>query len=248
MILLPLLSLLSFPSVGFACSCFGPGSFCETLDPPQPEPQWWTPDAVVLGVKVGAEAHGMDVRVLQVFSGSAQADDTLRVWGDTGLLCRMYADSWEIGDTVVWGFRYTDQMGGTIEQPGDFLISICGTYWLEYEQGIVSGPIVSEDPTSMTIDEFMLLVDGCLTTSLAEMTSEAGAMITVADGILEVSTSGHWADLKYVRVSDLSGRLVAADRFTGPRGSLPMHGVSSAVFVVEVADGRRSVVRRVLQE
>ena len=125
-----------------ACSCFGPQTFCGTLDPPyEPpmDPAWWIPDAIVLGVKVASVAHGMDVELVTVFAGEAQVGDTVRVWGDTGLLCRMYADSWGVGDTVVWGLRWTDMAGGPLEQEGDYLISVCGTYWLEYQNG--SSPV-----------------------------------------------------------------------------------------------------------
>ncbi len=86
-----LVSML-FHSGAQACSCFGPQSFCGTLDPPYEQPEWWIPDAVVLGVKLSSMAHGMDVLILNSFSGELHPGDTVTVWGDTGNLCRWYAD------------------------------------------------------------------------------------------------------------------------------------------------------------
>lgn len=57
----------------------------------------------------------------------------------------MYCDTWEVGDTVMQGFRIADQLGGALEQPDDYLISVCGTYWLDYTAGVVSGPIITEN-------------------------------------------------------------------------------------------------------
>lgn len=172
-ILLSLLVAVLSPQVSDACSCFGPPTFCGTLFPVGPNPEWWTPDAVILGVKLGEYQHGMDVKVVQAFSGALVAGDSVRVWGDCGLLCRHYPSTWADGDTVVWALRFTDLSGnfgcGTnYEQAGEYMISVCGTYWLEYDQGIVTGPITTETVQSMTLIEFIQTIEGCVSTGLGE--------------------------------------------------------------------------------
>lgn len=122
------------PFTSQACDCAMelPSTLCETLDP-----DWAEPDVVVLGVKVEEVYYGMRVRLLQVFDGNVTEGDTITVWGDNGALCRWYVGTWAVGDTVVWALHNTDFLGNEItagfppdlEQPGDYHISACGTYW-----------------------------------------------------------------------------------------------------------------------
>lgn len=97
--LLFLFLLVTLPSLkSTACSCFGPPTFCGPRWITLSQPGVVDPDAVVLGVKVGVLAHGRRAHILQVFSGPVQVDDTLRVWGDTGLpaACTATPGRWAI--------------------------------------------------------------------------------------------------------------------------------------------------------
>lgn len=242
--LLFLFLLVTLPSLkSTACSCFGPPTFCGTLDPPYPNPEWWIPDAVVLGVKVGVLAHGMDVRILQVFSGPVQVDDTLRVWGDTGLLCRMYCDTWEVGDTVIWGFRITDQLGGALEQPDDYLISVCGTYWLDYTAGVVSGPIITENGETMTLAEFETLVNGCLSTGIPEEQPADVLTVRYEGGVPMISMSGVQGQAQ-LGVWDACGRCVIRRRWDGM--PIALEGLGSGAYLVRVEQELRQVQRKVI--
>jgi hypothetical protein len=160
----------------------------------------------------------------------------------------MYADSWEVGDTVVWGFRFTDQLGGAMEQPGDYLISICGTYWLEFENGMVSGPIVSEEPTSIPLEDFATLVDGCLTTGIGAVQAEQGLVAQYIDGAIRIRTTGAWAAAKELVITDARGRSLVSEQLTGDQRAIPWQRGSPAVLVVLLSDGRRTVVQKVLVE
>lgn len=242
--LLFLFLVVTLPSLkGTACSCFGPPTFCGTLDPPHPNPEWWIPDVVVLGVKVGTIAHGMDVHLLQVFSGQVQVDDTLRVWGDTGLLCRMYADTWEVGDTVIWGFRITDQLGGALEQPEDYLISVCGTYWLDYNAGNVSGPIITENGETMTLGEFENLVNGCLSTGIPEVGPDNELTVRY-EGDVPVLAMGDMQGRAQLGVWDASGQCVLAKAWDGMPQALA--GFGSGTYLVCVEQDVRQVQRKVI--
>lgn len=242
-----LLLTAAVPFRGLACSCFGPSTFCATLNAPT-NPEWWMPDAIVLGVKMASVAHGMDVLVLQGYLGGPQTDDVVRVWGDTGLLCRMYADSWDVGDTVVWALRFTDQLGGAMEQPGDHVISVCGVYWLDYAHGMVSGPIFTEGQNEhVPISEFGALVDGCLSTGVEEEEASEISVRCTGDRLF-ISTSGAWSGEKEVRIIDPAGRMLHEARFCDAQATLPLRRRSHGLLLVRVADGQRSVTRRVLVE
>ena len=242
--LLFLFLLVTLPSLkSTACSCFGPPTFCGTLDPPYPNPEWWIPDVVVLGVKLGVLAHGMDVHILQSFSGPVQVDDTIRVWGDTGLLCRMYCDAWEVGDTVIWGFRITDQLGGTLEQSDDYLISVCGTYWLDYTAGVVSGPIISEGIDTMTLTEFGTLVNGCLSTGIQEEHSADVLTVRYKGGVPVIALSGVQGQAQ-LDVWDASGRCVHSQGWDGMQ--MPLEGLGTGAYLVRVEQDVRQVRQKVL--
>lgn len=222
-------------SCAIACSCFGPTSFCATLNPPFPNPEWWIPESIVLGVKLGDYQHGMDVKVIQAFTGSLQVDDTVRVWGDCGLLCRHYPSTWAVGDTVVWGFRITDLAGNSLcgtsyEQPTDHMISICGIYYLDYANGSVTGPITSETIETMTLVQLAALVEDCLTTGSAELPASTGPVLWY-DGDVPVIEWSRCPGVVDMRIVDMRGAMLRRERWTGT--VLRMDGLGSGIYFLE---------------
>jgi hypothetical protein len=207
------------PQASMACSCFGPPTFCGTLFPIGPNPEWWEPDAVILAVKLSDYQHGMDVKVVQSFDGVLAVDDTVRVWGDCGLLCRHYPSTWAVGDTVVWALRITDLAGNSMcgtnyEQAGDYMISVCGTYWLEYDQGMVTGPITTETVQSMTLVEFIQTIEGCGSTGWGEQLSEDDLTIQYEGTTLVIAMSAAGQPMD-VLLYNARGQVVLARNWNG---------------------------------
>lgn len=158
-----------------ACDCYGPPTFCGVQAPPPPFWEYTPPDHIIMGVKLGESDHGMDVQVLQSFSGDVVPTDTIRVWGDCGVLCRVFVDTWSDGDTLILGIHDVDFLGNaacgtSLEQSGDYMIAICGRNWLNYTNGMVVGPITTETEESMTLAEFQATLSACLagTTGIQE--------------------------------------------------------------------------------
>ncbi len=227
----------------FACSCFGPETFCATLDPPYEQPEWWIPDAIVLGVKVAQEAHGLDVQVIESLSGSPQEGDILRVWGDCGLLCRVYPDAWEIGDTMIWALRHTDLMGnglcGTqLEQEGDWMISICGTYYLDYSNDVVTGPI-AEGVNTLPYHDFLQFMNSCLATSLPESHLEIPVQVGIDGAQLSILIDGPIDGLEY-ELFEASGRLIGAAQILSDRTAIPIDALCAGAYLIRLSDGLRS--------
>jgi hypothetical protein len=240
-------ALFALASLGsaHACSCFGPQTFCGTLDPPYPEPEWWIPDAIVLGVKTASIAHGMDILVVQSYSGEAHPDDVIRVWGDNGLLCRWYADSWNIGDTVLWALRWTDFAGGGLEQEGDYIISICGIYALSYANGSVTGPLTEEGvEETMSLSEFETLVDGCLTTGITQHTVSPSFELRPALNGVSIITDGGWAVDARLDVFDACGRLQASLALPNNASAVLSEPLSVGAYVFRMRDAQHQAVRR----
>ncbi len=140
--------LLSFTAYG--CSCGGPETFCETLDF-QPI-EYITVKAVMLD----AVDHGMDVKIISLYNGELPMD-TIRVWGDNGILCRVYTDRFEIKDTIIMKL-YTineifDEFNGIGEKVGDYELSICGLHYLWVRDNKVLGKITAQTQ-EMELDQF----------------------------------------------------------------------------------------------
>jgi len=234
----------------FACSCFGPSTVCGTLDPPYPNPEWWIPDVIILGVKQANIAHGMDVKVLEVFSGAQHVheEQVIRVWGDCGFACRVYPDTWAVGDTVVWSFQFTDLSGNSLcpgdalETEGEFMISVCGIYWLTYDHGTVSGPITAESEQSMSIADFREQVTTCLSTGISERATTDPLEVRYSDGQVWLSLGAPYSvDLA---VMDAMGRTCLLERWNGTKRSLD--GFAHGTYIVQVSDGDRRWRRKVV--
>lgn len=233
-------TLLTVPGLSMACECAMeiPPTFCETVDP-----DWNEPHTVVLGVKLNEVYYGMRVKVLQVFNGNAVEGDTITVWGDNGALCRWYVGTWDDGDTAVWGFHETDFLGNWItagfppdlEQPGDYHISNCGTYWLPYAHGMITGA-VAPGITSISVAAFWPAMAGCVGTGVEELNGVDP--LVVREGV-----GGPWLSLatsQRVRliVSDAAGRATIDQAWDGM--PLQLRGLAAGTYVVQVrSEGSR---------
>jgi hypothetical protein len=115
--LLAALVTLLAPAVALACSCLWAGPFTKVA---------LRADLVVLGEVRSYHRHGMDVAVLEVLRGKEDRR-VIRVWGDTGILCRPYVTGFPRGTR--WVFAVKRSRGP--EAAGDYVISVCGEYWVE---------------------------------------------------------------------------------------------------------------------
>ena len=147
----------------YCCSCMQPSTYCASL-------KQENADIVVLAYKVMDMQHGMKIKVVQVIDGT-EIRDTLTVWGDNGILCRIYTASFAINDTLVFGLHNCDLLGGvTLEQTDHYQISVCGIYWLAYSKGVVSGSIGS-GVNSLSLNAFQQYHFGCLPVGVEDHTS-----------------------------------------------------------------------------
>lgn len=242
-------ALAAGASVTLACSCFGPQTFCETLNPPFPDPEWWVPDAVVLGVKLADFAHGMDVKILQSFTGTLLPDDTIRVWGDCGLLCRHYPGTWAIGDTVVWGFMTTDLAGNSLcgtsyEQPTDYMISICGVYYLDYANGVVSGPI-APGIGSLPLPDFIQQVNGCLlATGSVGPAPRSNLLIGVEAGAPVIEFQGLNGRHVTLSLTDGAGRTRLSRSWDGTRTRIA--GLPGGMYLMCLRGATLAITRKLI--
>jgi hypothetical protein len=112
--ILALLVTLLAPGVALACSCMWSGPFTKVAP---------GTDLVVLAEVRSYYRHGMDVGVIDVLKGGEDRS-VIRVWGDTDALCRPYVTAFPRGTRWIFALK---------REPGtrDYIISVCGEYWLE---------------------------------------------------------------------------------------------------------------------
>jgi len=124
--LLALLVTLLTPAVALACSCMWAGPFTKMA---------LGTDLVVLAEVRSYHGHSMDVAVLEVLKGGEDRRE-IRVWGDSGALCRPYVTAFPRGTRWIFALK---RLGEPTAR--DYAISVCGEFWLEVRGGQVAGRI-----------------------------------------------------------------------------------------------------------
>ena len=249
LLLVAALAPAMFPKIGSACSCFGNNSYCETL-----APGWFNPDATALVVKLSTYHYGITVKVVQTFGGTSLPNDTLTVWGDNGALCRVYLDGIPDGDTVIFGLNETDFAGNFItagyppdlEQPGHYMVSVCGVYALNYENGLVSGWITAPTMQTMTLQDFETMVNACtIGVGVEEQQMTDPLLVRYVDGVpsIEMLDIGNTAVLEVV---DVQGRSVLSRPWDG--SPFRFDGWACGGYTVAVrSDGKLTVEKLVIR-
>ncbi|MGH7419244.1 MAG: hypothetical protein ACREKB_15825 [Candidatus Rokuibacteriota bacterium] len=133
--LLALLVTLLAPGVALACSCMWSGPFTKVA---------LGTDLVVLAEVRSYYRHGMDVAIIEVLRGGDDRRE-IRVWGDSGALCRPYVSAFPRGTRWIFALK---RLGEPTAR--DYAISVCGEYWLEVRGGQAVGRIAVVEHGRMT--------------------------------------------------------------------------------------------------
>ncbi|MFK7924124.1 MAG: T9SS type A sorting domain-containing protein [Bacteroidia bacterium] len=240
--LLSVFLLTAFGGQAYACSCWGSEDFFVANG---------HPDAtVILAKKIKSVDHGMEVKVIEQFSG-APVSDRITIWGDIGHLCRLYTSNFEDGETYILGLSqlpdplpdYWNDFIGSKEKAGDYEISVCGLHWLEVDGnelsaswGSIQGP-----ETQMKLEDFRDLFANLIPLQVNFFESPDGPYVDVklSEGITQ---SG------YLQLIDLSGRVlkqiaILPDEITSYALAYP--DLPTAIYILRVQIGDLSIVRKV---
>ncbi|MEL7532815.1 MAG: T9SS type A sorting domain-containing protein [Bacteroidota bacterium] len=242
--LLTFFILSAFLPQAYACSCWGSEDFYVANGHPEV--------TVVMAKKIKKVNHGMEIKVLEQFSGSPIAD-RVTVWGDVGYLCRLYTETFEDGETYILGINgplgprpddWKDRNDGTEkEKEGDYVISVCGLHWLNVNGNQVSASwgSVNGTDTQMHLDDFRELFANLIPLQISFFESPDGPYIDIAlaEGITQAGT---------IDLIDLSGRVkkqiaLLPDELT--RYALAYPDLPSGIYVLRVQLGSVSVVRKI---
>jgi len=127
-----LLALAVRPESVLACSCLDSGPFSKVAP---------GADLVVVGEVVSHHENSMQVEVVQVLKGE-ETRKRLTFWGDNGMQCRPYVS--QFPEKTRWVFAVSLHKGAQGDlsnlekplpewaaKPPFYVISVCGSYWLE---------------------------------------------------------------------------------------------------------------------
>lgn len=165
------LILLTVSSLTFACDCTSEGHFLTVA----PKSKF------VALVKVNSYLTfkniynksvpmSMELEIVKVYYGK-ETRKTVIVWGDNGVLCRPYLNTFSIGKHYVIAFEQgsdsTKTNANKDEKITDYAISNCGDYWLtvDIEKKIAIGA-VSQNKRQITIDSLWEFFHGPKTKDL----------------------------------------------------------------------------------
>ncbi len=147
-----LLALLCHAGPALACSCIWQGNFAD-IDKDGA--------TIVLGTVISHKGNSMDLLVDEVIKGKLYQEE-IRIWGDTGLLCRAKLDNFP--DDSEWllvldPIKEVPEDGFNPNTPnisygrvGDFSLKRCGVYWLEHRNAYLRGN-VDDDKRWLYIDK-----------------------------------------------------------------------------------------------
>lgn len=141
--LLITISLYLFSLPALACQCLWQGPFTKVQD---------KADLVISGEIIASKGNSMDLVVSEVLRGKEYREE-LRIWGDTGELCRVKVEDFPVGSKWVMALQRIDQLPDDAFNPhtpnvsfgrqGDYSLSNCGVYWLSLHEGMASGNIAT---------------------------------------------------------------------------------------------------------
>jgi hypothetical protein len=134
-----LTALLASPFATAECDCLWQGPFTEVQG---------DTDLVISGQVVHISGNSIDLDISRILRGQVHLE-RIRVWLDTGELCRAETGNFPIDSTWVMALDRIEEIpaGGfnphtpniSYGRVGDYSLSRCGGFWLKQLENLVSG-------------------------------------------------------------------------------------------------------------
>ncbi len=223
-----------------ACSCTDGGAFLTIA-----EKAAWTPGTLMVRAEVrDHEAHGMDVKVLEVLNGSEEKS-VLRVWGDPGFMCRLYTHGFKKGDKLVLILQRIENAYYENERNGDYLLNGCGTYVLQ-ENKSITGRITASDK-EMTKNRFYSELDNILGKSRPDMAKIYPS--PVVDKLLTVSVPALPQSTISVQVVTTAGQTLQTRQLeSGKQHELDVSTLAQGIYLIRFRSEHQVYTRRFVKQ
>lgn len=156
----------------------------------------------------------MEVKIVKVIQGKI-IKDTLLIIGDNSPACQESVSQFKINDTMILALASTRDSN---------YLSICGRYYLNYRNGIVSGNLTSQHTTSMAYDSFLtfLKTAPCLTADIIE-DQKIKNTITVSPnpgtGAFNLIVNQAVKNVE-IKIYNIEGKIIFSDRISADANNL----------------------------
>ena len=153
--ILIVLAVLCLPARTLSCTCYPEDEmkgFCQMVFEAKSKPGFAIAQARILSFY----HWGMYMEVVDRIYNSG-VPDTILVWADCGACCRpgIAYEGFAIGDTLLMALQHTDLAGNILlplipdyEDSSDYMLSVCGTHFMRYRSGKVTGAFYPVTPAS----------------------------------------------------------------------------------------------------
>ena len=125
------------------------------------------------------------------------------------------------------------------------MISICGTYFLNYNNGTVTGPI-ADGVNELPYSALAQFIGTCLAMELPEIAEHDPRVNVVGDELIVDLTGSTFSKGAMIRVIDAAGREVLGKASTNKLTVIPITTITSGVHLVRIDDGIRSRTIRIM--
>ena len=154
-----LLYLAAMPPAHSECECIWEGSFADVQA---------RADIVLAATVVRRKGNSVDIAIEELLRGDPYRDE-LRLWMETRDYCRPPADDFPAGTRWIMALKRIDEVPedgfnpGTPNESfgrvGDYYLSSCGGYWLDYEGSSVTGNLVDAPRWAREVEMTPVMID-----------------------------------------------------------------------------------------
>lgn len=235
--IIPTLFLIVAASrVGVACTCFDPGSFCESIG--YVMGLYQKMPTVVHAQVESRNSEGAEFSILQVLGGSGQPGTRFTIGNGNCVSCIVSTDEFEVGG------EFLLILGQPLDEPQ--WLSCCGTFYLPVENGVAKG-FVSPDRAEVRLADFPSLMD------CGEMyLLQSFDMALQPNLLVNTDLYAHpidWAAPTnvIVRIFNPLGQVLLEKKWPGYDGSgplpIPTEDLAAGMYYCQFQFGGRSVTR-----
>lgn len=223
-----------------ACSCADSGPFLTVA-----EKSAWAPGVLIVRAEVrGHEAHGMEVKVLEVLSGREEKS-TIRVWGDPGWFCRLYTHGFKTGEGLVLILNRINNAYFEEERNGDYELSGCGSFVVREDKSI-TGRITGSD-TEMSRNKFFDELEKILDKNRPDM-ARIGPN-PVMDNVLTVNVPALPQPTISGQIITIAGQLLQSRQFeAGKPNPVDVSTLAPGIYIILFRSEHQYYTRRFVKQ
>lgn len=210
-----------------ACDCApSPDNFCQSIR---------YNEHVALVKVVSKQGSFMNVEILESIRNTFSTS-TITVIGQDGLNCSEWLETFEVSDTLVLGL-------GDFGLTDTFNLSLCGRYYLFYENGNVTGnitPSISLQPYTDFRDNF----GECATlASIKETENQLIELFMLNETVKINSKKGN---IQLAEIIGADGRLILQETADQPSIQLNVSNMKPSVYFFRVITSEGESIRKLL--